>query len=101
MLSRKSVYSALLIMANIILIVMTIIPKGSVAAIDADGTLLIDQDYAHNEVGSNMTNFLYKNQLIEEQVFSTDRASDEVLREVIKQFEGKKRLRKQRGLLKE
>ncbi len=89
MLSRKSVCSALLIMANIILFVMTIIPKGSEAAIDADETLLIDQDYVHNEVGSSMTNFLYKNQLIEEQVFNTDRASGEVLREVIRQFEGK------------
>ena len=60
-------------MANVILFVMTVIPKGSVAAIDADGMLLIDQEYAQNEVGSSMENFLYKNQLIEERLVSTEK----------------------------
>ncbi|MBA9028058.1 peptidoglycan DD-metalloendopeptidase family protein [Peribacillus huizhouensis] len=89
MLSRKDVCSALLLMANIILIVMTIIPKGSVAAIDADETFLINQEYRHNEVGSSMENFLYKNQLIEEQIVSTDKVSDEVIWGINNQFEGK------------
>ena len=87
MLSRKRVGSALLIIANVILFVITVIPKGSVAAIDAEGSLLINHDYVNNEVGRSVTNFLYKNQLIEEQVSSTDKASDEVLNEVINQFE--------------
>ncbi|MFJ5624486.1 peptidoglycan DD-metalloendopeptidase family protein [Peribacillus loiseleuriae] len=89
MLSRKSICSTLLIMANITLFVMTIIPKGSVAAIDPCGILLNDQEYANNEVGGSIENFLYKNQLIEDQRVSAEKVSDEVLGEVIKQFEDK------------